>query len=53
LEELVEIGLMTADFYYRLKVVEIRLPPLRERREDIPLLVVFFVTRYYHDKKPN
>jgi len=34
------------DLYYRLKVITIELPPLRERKEDIPELVDFFITKY-------
>jgi transcriptional regulator with GAF, ATPase, and Fis domain len=46
LEEMIERGEFRQDLYYRLKVVEITLPPLRERREDIPKLVRFFLDKY-------
>ncbi len=46
LEEMIERGEFRQDLYYRLKVVEISLPPLRDRRQDIPKLVRFFLDKY-------
>jgi DNA-binding NtrC family response regulator len=43
LEAMVSQGKFREDLYYRIKVVEIRIPPLRERREDIPLMVHAFI----------
>jgi Nif-specific regulatory protein len=51
LEELVERGEFREDLYYRLNVVPILLPPLRDRHEDIPTLAKFFLRRYAEANK--
>lgn len=51
LEKMIEEGMFREDFFYRLNVMPIFLPPLRERLEDIPGLVTFFIAKF--SKKLN
>jgi transcriptional regulator with PAS, ATPase and Fis domain len=47
-QEVVNQGILRGDLFYRLRVVPIKLPPLRKRLEDIPLLANHFLTYYWH-----
>lgn len=53
LAKLIETGAFRTDLYYRLNVISIILPPLRERTEDIPLLVQNFVRKYANLSSKN
>jgi Nif-specific regulatory protein len=53
LEKMIQRGEFRADLYYRINVVSIFLPPLRERREDIGPLVSHFLARYNKDNSRN
>lgn len=50
LEEEVRQGKFREDLYYRLTVIPLNVPPLRDRRDDIRLLIDYFIERYNHSK---
>ncbi|PLX13482.1 MAG: hypothetical protein C0597_11630 [Marinilabiliales bacterium] len=51
LNELVKRNLFRSDLYYRVNVVTVEIPPLRERMDDIPLLVEYFINKYAPNRK--
>jgi DNA-binding NtrC family response regulator len=53
LERALKDGTIREDLFYRLNEVTLSLPPLRERREDIPFLIEHFLQRYYSDYKKD
>src|SRR5206468_2291550 len=53
LESAIAEGTFRSDLFYRLSVFPIEIPPVRERREDIPMLVQYFIDRYARDLGKN
>ncbi|MDR2057157.1 MAG: sigma-54 dependent transcriptional regulator [Dysgonamonadaceae bacterium] len=56
LQELVRKGEFREDLLYRINTIQMEIPPLRERKKDIPLLIAFFLAKYakkYHKEKIN
>ncbi len=53
LEKLIEDGLFREDLFFRLNVVPIFIPPLRERKEDIPSLIQYFIVKYAENDQPK
>jgi len=53
LAKAIEEGKFRLDLYYRINVIEIHLPPLRDRKDDIPLLVRHFIKKYTNESGKN
>lgn len=53
LAEMIAEGTFREDLYHRLKVVETEVPPLRERKDDIPFLIDYFIKRFNDELKKN
>lgn len=53
LEKLIAANKFRADLYYRLNVINLRLPPLRERKDDIPFLIRYFLQIFNHKLNKN
>ncbi|HMH44595.1 MAG TPA: sigma 54-interacting transcriptional regulator [Pyrinomonadaceae bacterium] len=51
LEEMIENGTFRGDLYHRLNVVKLTMPPLRDRRDDVPLLASYFTMKYANECK--
>jgi DNA-binding NtrC family response regulator len=51
LEELIDQGIFREDLYYRLNVISFTMPPLRKRKEDLPLLAIHFLRRFTQETK--
>lgn len=50
IEEMIKTGTFREDLYYRINIVPLHLPPLRERKEDIPVLADFFLEKYCRER---
>ncbi|MBM4339638.1 MAG: sigma-54-dependent Fis family transcriptional regulator [Deltaproteobacteria bacterium] len=53
IEMAIKQGRFREDLYYRLKVIDIEMPPLRERREDVPMLIQHFIAKFGSESKKN
>ena len=52
LKELIAQGKFREDLYFRINVLDLDIPPLRERRADMPLLMAHFLRRFYPGRVP-
>ncbi|MCP4352992.1 MAG: PAS domain S-box protein [Desulfobacterales bacterium] len=51
LDDHINNGLMRLDFFYRIHIIPVRLPPLRERKEDLPMLIYHFLQKHSNSEK--